>query len=198
MATVKRFGSGAINTNMATLRSDILYEGGWKLFGFQHKQLTADRDRYVAKLQRLLGHEMAERICQHVDVSCGRLLPLPEFRDPDIMAMKEFFELLALDRSLLDIKRQVETNAVFYDSHLELLTTLGISDQDVRSLIDGHHSPGYLPVENVRKLMAMVLGAKQRIIGDQDDVKFYRTRKRELIQFLQRALLVGEPLCCDL
>ena len=198
MATVRRFGSVAVYTDMATFRIDTLLDGGWKLFGFQHEQLTADRDRFLARLQRLLGHEMAEKICQHVDVSCGRLLPLPEYRDADIMMMPEFFELLALDRSLLDIKRQIETNAVFYDSHLELLTTLGISEQDVRSLIDGHHSPGYLPVENVRKLIAMVLGAKQRIIGDQDDVKFYRQRQRELIQFLQRAVLTGEPLFCDL
>jgi hypothetical protein len=77
MATVRRFGSGAINTNMATLRIDTLYEGGWKLFGFQHQQLIADRDRYVARLQRRLGSEMAEKIAQHVDASLGRLLPLP-------------------------------------------------------------------------------------------------------------------------
>ena len=187
-----------MNTNMATLRIDSLYHGDWTLFAFRHQQLIANRDRFLARLQRLLGHEMAEKICQHVDVRCGRLLPLPEYRDADIMMMPEFFELLALDRSLLDIKRQIETNAVFYDSHLELLTTLGISEQNVRNLIDGHHSPGYLPVENVRKLIAMVLGAKQRIVGDEDDTKFYRTRKRELIQFLQRTVLTGEPLFCDL
>jgi hypothetical protein len=140
---------------------------------------------------------MADAIQKHVDVSCGRLLPLPEFRDGDIMTMPEFFELLAIEKTLLDIKRRIEENAVFYDFHLELLTTLGISEQDVRSLIDGQQSPGYLPVENVRKLMATVRGAKQRVIGDADDRKFYRQRRRELIQFLQRALLVGEPLFCE-
>ena len=182
---------------MATLRIDTLYHGGWTLFSFRHQQLTADRDRFLARLQRRLGFEMAEKIVQHVDVSCGRLLPLAEFRDPEIMTMPEFFELLALERSLLDIKRQIETNAVFYDSHLELLGTLGLSRQDVRSLIDGQTSPGYIPVENVRKLMAMVLGGKQKVIGDADDKTFYRQRRRELVQFLQRALLVSEPLYCE-
>ena len=60
---------------------------------------------------------------------------------------------------------------MFYDFHHELLTTLGISEQDMRSLIDGQQSPGYIPVENVQKLMAMVVGAKQRVIGDADDAE---------------------------
>ena len=91
--------------------------------------------------------------------------------------MKEFFEFLALERSLLDIEQQINVNAVFYDSHHELLTTLGISRQDMQDLIDGRKSPGYIPVENVEKLLTMVVGAKQRVIGDADDKKFYRTRK---------------------
>ncbi len=189
--------SVGINTNMATLRIDTLLDGAWRLFGFQYEQLVADRDRYLAKLQRSLGHEMAEEIRQHVDVSCGRLLPLPEFRDPAVMSMKEFVELLAMERSLLDIERQINVNAVFYDSHHETLKTLGLSPQDVRNLIDGQTSPGYIPCENVEKLLTMVVGAKQRIIGDADDARFYQQRRRELIQFLQRALLVGEPLFCD-
>jgi hypothetical protein len=178
---------------MAQFRIDILYEGAWKLFGFQAQQLTADRDRYLTRLQRRLGSEMAEKIVQHVEVSCGRLLPLAEFRDPSVMCMKEFFELLAREKALLDINHQIEGNAIFYDWHHELLTTLGISEQDVRRLIDGQHSPGYIGVENVRKLMAMVLGAKQRGVGDADDVRFYRKRRKELVQYLQRVLLVGEP-----
>ena len=168
---------------MATLRINIQYEGAWILFGFQHEQLIADRDRYLAKLQRQLGHEMAEKIAQHVDASLGRFLPLPEFRDPDIMANKEFYELLALEKTLLDIKRRIEANAIFCDWHDELLGTLGLSRQDVRSLIDGQKSPGYVPVENIGKLMAMLLSAKQRIVGDEDDTKFYWQRRRELIQF---------------
>jgi hypothetical protein len=183
---------------MTTFQIDTLLDGAWKLFGFQHQQLIADRDRYVAKLQHLLGHEMAEKIRRHVDASLGRLLPLPEFRDPEVMSMKEFFELLAMERSLLDIKRRIEENAVFYDFHLELLTTLGISEQDLCRLIDGQQSPGFIPVESVKKLMTMVLAAKQRVVGDADDEKFYRKRRKELVQFLQRALLVGEPLFCDL
>jgi hypothetical protein len=182
---------------MAQFRIEVLYHGAWQLFGWQVQQLGKNRDTYLARLKRRLGSEMAEKIVQHVEVSCGRLLPLPKFRDPDIMTMPEFFGLLALERSLLEIKRRIEENAVFYDFHLELLTTLGISEQDVQNLIDGQQSPGYLPVENVQKLTAMVLGAKQKVIGDADDRKFYRQRRRELVQFLQRVLLVGEPLFCE-
>ena len=53
-------------------------------------------------------------------------------------------------------------------------------------------------MENVKKLTAIVKGAKQKVIGDADDRKFYRQRRRELVQFLQRALLVDEPLNCEL
>lgn len=183
---------------MARFRIDTLYHGGWTLFSFQHQQLVAERDRYVARLHRRLGHEMAEKICQHVDVSCGRLLPLAEFRDPDIMTMPEYCELRAIERTLADITRQIDLNSVFYDSRHELLTTLGISRQDMQDLIDGQTFPGYIPCENVEKLLTMVVGAKQQVIGDADDAKFYRHKRRELVQFLQRALLVGEPLFCDL
>ena len=182
---------------MATFRIDILYHGAWQLFAYQVQQLSADRDRFLARLKRRLGSEMTERIVQHVEVSCGRLLPLAEYRDADIMTMPEFFELLAMERTLADIQRAVERNAIFYDFHLELLTTLGISEQDVRSLIDGQTSPGYISMENVKKLTAIVKGAKQKVIGDADDRKFYRQRRRELVQFLQRALLVDEPLFCE-
>ena len=182
---------------MATFRIEILYHGAWAIFNFQVQQLSADRDRFLARLKRRLGSEMTERIVQHVEVSCGRLLPLAEFRDADIMTMPEFFELLALEKTLLDIKRRIEENSVFYDFHLELLTTLGISEQDMQDLIDGQQSPGYIPVENIQMLMAMVVGAKLRVIGDADDRKFYRKRRKELVQFLQRALLIGEPLFCE-
>jgi hypothetical protein len=183
---------------MPTLRIDTLYEGAWKLFGFQYEQLTSDRDRYVGRLQRRLGPEMAEAICQQVDMSLLRALPLADRRDPDIMTSPEYFELLGMEKTLADIERCVEANAIFYDPHHGLMRTLGLSWQkDIRPLIDGQRSPGYIPVENVQKLTALVLGAKQRIIGAEDDAKFYRQRRQELIQFLQRALLVGEPLFCD-
>ena len=67
----------------------------------------------------------------------------------------------------------------------------------MEDLIDGQTSPGYMPVENVQELMVMVKGAKQKVIGDTDDRKFYRQRRKELVQFLQRALLVDEPLFCE-
>ena len=81
-----------------------------------------------------------------------------------------------MERTLADITRQIDLNSVFYDSHHELLTTLGISRQDMQDLIDGQTFPGYIPCENVEKLLTMVVGAKQRVIGDADDAKFYRHR----------------------
>ena len=71
-------------TNMATLRITSLYDSCWKLFGFQYEQCVADRDRYMAKLQRSLGHEMAEEIRQHVDISLGRTWRSPISETPTL------------------------------------------------------------------------------------------------------------------
>ena len=48
------------------------------------------------------------------------------------MTMPEFFELLAMERTLAEIERRIEANAVFCDWHHELLTTLDISREDLR------------------------------------------------------------------
>jgi hypothetical protein len=186
---------------MATLRIDTLYQGGWKLFGFQHAQLLADRDRYVAKLERRLGRDMAEDIQRHVEASLGRLLPIPDFRKPEIMVMREFAELRAIEDSIEEIERRIEVNAVFFDPNREVLGTLGLCwRQDVLRLVDGKQSPGYMSLKNVRKFLSMVTSATQRFKGDDasdpDVANFYRKWRREFVQFLQRAAQVGEPLYC--
>jgi hypothetical protein len=40
-------------------------------------------------------------------------------------------------------------------------------------------------------------GATQRIEGSAEDVRFFQRWRRELVGFLERAVKVGEPLCCD-
>ena len=183
---------------MATLRITSLYNSCWKLFGFQFAQLVADRDQYVAKLQHRLGHDMASEIQTAVDISLGRILAIPDLRDPEIMTMREFYDLWAKEKTLEDIERRIDSNAVFYDPDHGLLRTLGLSwGQDVLRLVDGKQSPGRIPLKNVRKLLALVRSATQRIEGSVDDVRFFQRRRQELIEFLQRALQVGEPLYCD-
>jgi hypothetical protein len=114
----------------------------------------------------------------------------------------EFYELWSIEKTVEDIKRQIDANATFYDPTGELLLTLGLSwRQDVLRLMDGKTSPGYMPVKNIQKFLIMVRTATQRIKGedasDEDVVKFFRKWRWELIQFLQRAMQVGEPLFCD-
>ena len=113
--------------------------------------------------------------------------------------MPEFYELWSIEKTVEDIKRQIDANATFYDPTGELLLTLGLSwRQDFLRLMDGQMSPGYVPLKNITKFLVMVRKAKQRIRGeDEEIVNFYRQWRWELIQFLQRAMQVGEPLFCD-
>lgn len=188
---------------MATLKIKSLYESCWKLFGFQHEQLVAERDEFRAGIERHFGPEMASDIQRHVDISLGRLLACPDLPNPEIMILREFYELLALEEALEEIKRRIEANAILYDPG-SLLPTLGMSwRQDVLPLIDGQTSPGYMPVKNVETFLAMVKNAEQRIPSEEgvegsanDD--YFRKWRRELIDFLVRAVKVGEPVWCDL
>ena len=61
----------------------------------------------------------------------------------------------------------IDANAIFFDPNREVLGILGLSwRQDVLRLVDGKQSPGYMPVKNVQKFLAMVRGATQRIKGE--------------------------------
>ena len=189
---------------MVELRIESLYKSAWKIFGFQHKQLVADRDRFRATLKRRLGHDLATLIQRHVDVSVGHLLVFPGVPNPEIMIMREFYELLAIEKSIEEIKQRIDYNAIFWDPVYELLPTLGLDwRHDVLRLIDGQKSPGHMPHENVTKFLAMVRSATQRVASeggteDDDIVEFYRKWRKELDQFLERAVKTGEPLYCDL
>jgi len=182
---------------MAKLCIERLYHGAWRLFGSQFDQLVGDRYRYLARLQHRLGHQLASKIQTAVDISLGRILAIPDLRDPEILTMKEFYELWGKEKTIEEVERRIESNAVFYDSDHGLLLTLGMSwSQDVLRLLDGQTSPGYMP--HIRKFLTMVRSATQRIDGSAEDVQFFQRRRQELIEFLQRAVKVGEPLFCDL
>ena len=117
--------------------------------------------------------------------------------------MKEFYQLRAMEKTIEDIEYRIESNAIFCDPSGELLPTLGLSwRQDVLRFLQGQTSPGYMPLENIERFLATVRAARQRLKGndrsDEESIKFFRGRWRELIQFLQRAVQVLEPLYCDL
>jgi hypothetical protein len=58
-----------------------------------------------------------------------------------------------------------------------------------------------LPPENVVKFLEMVRDAGQRLPpGEKTEtaVEHFRRRRQELIQFLEGAVELGEPIWCDL
>ena len=189
---------------MAQLKIETLFSAAWKVFGFQHAQFVADRDDFRAQIERRLGQDVASQIQLHVDVSLGRRLNISsDVPNPKIMLMREYYELLGFEKAIQEIERRIESNAVFYDPGT-LLPTLGLSwSENVLPLLDGQKSPGYMPIENVRKFLAMVRGATQRVPSEEgidgpanDD--YFRKWRRDLIEFLERAVRFGEPIWCRL
>ena len=187
---------------MATLKIKSLYESCWKLFGFQHKQLVAERDEFRAEIGHRLGQKTALEIQRHVDISLGRLLACPDLPNPKVMILREFYELLALERAAEEIERRIDANAVFVDPG-SLLPTLGMSwRRDVLPLLDGQ---GHMPIENVKTLLGMVNNADQRLPFEdgiegtaEETADYFRKWRRELTTFLERAVKVGEPVWCEL
>jgi hypothetical protein len=62
-----------------------------------------------------------------------------------------------------------------------------------------------MTIENVEKFLGMVNNAEQRfpsreeIEGSTDEIAdYYRKRRRELVEFLEKAIRLGEPVYCDL
>jgi hypothetical protein len=86
------------------------------------------------------------------------------------------------------------------------LPTLGLSwRQDVLPLVDGQENPGYMPPENVVRFLRLVQDADQQlpseeeIEGSTDEIAdHFRKRRRELTEFLERAVKLREALYCDL
>ncbi len=86
----------------------------WKLFGFQYNQAVADRDCLRTKIRRRLGSETGAEIQFHVEIALGRLKAhgLP---NPQIMAMHEFYQLLAAELAVQEIASRIQATAVFHD-----------------------------------------------------------------------------------
>jgi hypothetical protein len=187
---------------MATLKIETLFDAAWTIFGFQYDQFVADRDRFRAEIERRLGSETASDIQRHVDVSLGRLLNVfPDVPNPKIIVRREFIELLALEKALEEVQRRIDANAVFYDLDQGVLATLGMSwHQDVLRLLDGQESPGHMPHKNIKTFLAMVRDADQRIPSEEgiEGGDYFRRWRRELIEFLEEAVKLGEPIWCDL
>jgi hypothetical protein len=186
---------------MARLKIETLFNAAWTIFGFQHSQFVADRDRFRDQIERRLGQEVASQIRLHVAVSMGQVLNVfPDVPNPRIMVLREYYELLALERGIDEIERLIESNSVFCDPG-SLLPTLGLSwHQDVLRLVDGQESPGHMPPKNIKKFLTMVMDAEQRIPSEEgiEGVDYFRRWRRELIEFLERAVEFGEPIWCDL
>ena len=189
---------------MVELRIESLYRAAWAVFQFQHAQFVADRDRFRSKLQRRLGQEVAAQIQLHVDISLGRRLNVfPDVPNPKIMVMREYYELLGLEKALQEIERRINCNGVFHDPG-SLLPTLGLSwQQDVLRLLDGQVSPSQMPPKNVKKFLAMVNNANQRVpaedgIEAEEMADYFRKWRQELVAFLERAVKVGEAIWCRL
>ena len=162
-----------INTSMR-LKLETLYDSVWQLFGSQHAEVVADRDDYRAKMKKRLGQD-ALKIQRHVDAALGRI---QIDVNPAVMSRREFFELLALEKTVQEVKDQIDANAVFLD------TDGLVSTNDVVPLLDDH---GSMPVQNVKKFLTMVKTAEDETEG-----------KRRLIEFLERAVKAGEAIRCDL
>jgi predicted lipid carrier protein YhbT len=108
---LKFIASSCINTTMpAQLHNNIV----WKVFGFLHKQAIADRDRLKSEIEERFGSETASEIQFYVDVALGRLqaYALP---NPKIIAMREFYELMAAEMTVQDVAGRIEAAAVFLD-----------------------------------------------------------------------------------
>ena len=192
---LKIIASSCINIFMAKLLIKKLQDATWRIFGFQHEATVSDRDDYLTRMKRRLGHETASDIQSHVDLALERI-QADNVPNPRIMTMREFFELLALEKAIVEIEHRIEANAVFVDSN-GLLPTLGLS-RDVLRLLDGQESPGSMSVENVEKFLGMVQDTTQRLPVDlaNETADHFRKRRQELIEFLERAVRMGESVWC--
>lgn len=180
---------------MAKLLIKTLYRSVWSIFGFQHQAAVEEQKRFRSDIEKRLGQDTALKIQRHVDVALGRI-QADEGPNPAIMAMSEFFDLLAVEMALQEMADRISANAIFVDSDDRLLPSLGLSWQDdILPLLDGQQNPGKMPVKNVKKFLGMVRmteGSAEEISDD------FRGKRRELVGFLERAVKVGEPIWCEL
>ena len=179
---------------MAKLLIKTLYRSVWSIFGFQHQAAVEEQKRFRSDIEKRLGQDTALKIQRHVDVALGRI-QADEGPNPAIMAMSEFFDLLAVEMALQEMADRISANAIFVDSDDRLLPSLGLSWQDdILPLLDGRN-PGNMAVENVAQFLAIVRNTDGSAEAVSDD---FRGKRLELVAFLERAVKLDEPVWCEL
>jgi hypothetical protein len=180
---------------MAKLLIKTLYRSVWKLFGFQHQAAVEEQERFRSDIEKRLGQDTALKIQRHVDVALGRN-QAEDLPNPAVMAIPEFFDLLAAEMSVQEIADRISANAAFVDYDDRLLPSLGLSWQDdILPLLDGQQNPGKMPVKNVKKFLGMVRNTDGSAEAISDD---FRGKRRELVAFLEKAVKLNEPIWCEL
>lgn len=121
--------------------------------------------------------------------------------NPRIMRMRNSYDLLGMEMAVQEIERQIESKAVFFDPYINGLFPMSLRER-VLPLLDGGTSPGYMRPENVVRFLGMVHGADQRLPSGEETngemADHFRRRRQELMEFLERAVKLGEPVWCDL
>lgn len=182
-----------------TIESEL--DRAWKLHGDDHRRAVAARDHFRSQTANRLGPELASETEGHVDVALKRFLA-DDVPNPRMMKVRESYELLALEMAVEEIERRIEAISVFFDPYNAngLLPTLGMSWwDDVAPML--HENPGFLCPENVVKFLAMVKNAEQRLPsgeGNEGNADHFRRDRRELIEFLEKAVKLREAIWCDL
>ena len=176
----------------------------------------AERDSFKRQMRRWFGREQADKVAKGVRIATDpdATGPMPYICP---VAERAFVKLVALELALKEIECRVDALATFYDPSTAdaVLPTLGLSWwADVRSLIQppGHY--GQMPIKNVKRFLQMVIDADQcfptrRQIEERDGTvdrendmeqwhDRFRRKRRQLIDFLDRAVRLGEGIDCEL
>ncbi len=200
----------------ATLTIKLIQEMAERWYGKEIAAAHAERDRFKKAMRRFLGQDRADRIARYVQAAVDPSVesPLPYL---DAIADKTFFDLLSLELALKEIEGRVDSLSTFFDPCTAdaVLPTLGLSWWvDVRPMIEppGHY--GQMPVRNVIRFLKMVKQADQcfptrrqieerggtvdRANGMESWHDHFRRQRRQLIDFLDRAIRLKEPICCEL
>jgi hypothetical protein len=181
----------------AYLRIESELDRAWEVHGDEYRQAVADRDHFASETRDRLGPDVAAQVQFHVDATMGRLLG-DDLADLDPAAERRCHELRALEMAVVEIEARIESAAVFYDSYVGGLFPMSWWRNVVPLLPE---TPGLMPVENVKKFLELVRGADQRLPsgdGGEETAEDFRERRRELVEFLERAVKLGEVIWCDL
>ena len=199
----------------ARLTIKRLEEMARRWYGADIATARAERDRFKRKMRRWFGREGADRIerlvCVAIDPAASGPVPYLSF------AERAFNKLVTLELAVREIESRVEAISSFADPYSAeaVLPTLGLSWwADVRPLIQGPDHHGFMPAENVGRFLAIVKSATQQFpnkrkieerggtVDRGNDLEHwhdrFRCQRRLLIDFLERAVRLGEPLLCEL